>query len=118
RSSDLLMGEDYDARLEIPGWSAAGFDDSKWQPVVLFDDPGIEIVAHRAPPVRPIQEIKPIAPPKTSANKRRHIFDLGQNMVGRVRLRIRNAPPGKTIDLRFVEMLDKDGKPYTTALRT
>jgi alpha-L-rhamnosidase len=39
-------------------------------------------------------------------------------MVGRVRLRIRNAPPGKTIDFRHVEMLDKDGKPYVLALRS
>jgi alpha-L-rhamnosidase len=53
-----------------------------------------------------------------SKNKRRHIFDMGQNMVGWIRLRVRNAPPGKTIDLRYTEMLDKDGKPYTLALRT
>ncbi len=136
RSSDMLMGEDYDARMEIDGWSnphtfsprgltgslenpasAQGLNQD-WRPVILFPDPNIDIVAHRALPVRKIQEIKPIAPPTVSANKRRHLFDLGQNMVGWVRLRIRNAPPGKTIDLRYVEMLDKDGKPYTTALRT
>src|SRR2546430_13412826 len=52
------------------------------------------------------------------SNRRRLIFDMGQNMVGWVRLRFRSAPPGQTIDLRYVEMLDKDGKPYTTALRT
>ncbi len=118
RSSDMLMGEDYDARMEIPGWSAAGFDDSKWRAALIFDDPGIEIVAHRAPPMRRIQEIRPVKAPTLSANKRRHLFDLGQNMVGWVRLKFRNAPAGKTIDLRYVEMLDKDGKPYTTALRT
>ncbi|HEY7089762.1 MAG TPA: glycoside hydrolase family 78 protein [Tepidisphaeraceae bacterium] len=117
RSSDMLMGEDYDARMEIPGWSSPGFDDSGWRKPVAYLDPGIAIVAHRAPPVRVIQEIKPIAPPKTSANKRRHIFDMGQNMVGRVRLRVQ-GPTGKVIDLRYTEMLDADGKPYTTALRT
>src|SRR5439155_15243378 len=108
RSSDMLMGEDYDARIEP-------FD---WRAVIVFDDPGIEIVAHRAPPVRAIQTIKPIAPPVASKNKRRHIFDLGQNMVGRIRLRVRDAKPGQTIDLRYTEMLDKEGKPYTAALRT
>jgi alpha-L-rhamnosidase len=41
RSSDMLMGEDYDARLEIPGWSRAGFHDSGWQPAIEFADPGI-----------------------------------------------------------------------------
>jgi alpha-L-rhamnosidase len=118
RSSDMLMGEDYDARLEIPGWSSANFDASKWDDALVFPDPRIEIVAHHSPAPRRLQTLKPIAPPAISANKRRHIFDMGQNMVGWVRLRIKDAPPGKTIDIRYTEMLDKDGKPYTTALRT
>jgi alpha-L-rhamnosidase len=118
RSSDLLMGEDYDARREIPGWSRPGFDDGGWQPATRFDDPGIALVAAVSPPVRRQETLRPISAPSVSANRRRHLFDLGQNMVGRVRLRIRNAPPGQTIDLRYVEMLDKDGKPYTAALRT
>jgi len=32
--ADLLMGSEYDARLEMPGWDTAGFDDSGWSPVV------------------------------------------------------------------------------------
>ena len=108
RSSDLLMGEDVDARQVYP----------VWQPVLRFGHPEIELVAHRAPPVRRVREIKPIAPPVVSKNRRRHIFDMGQNMVGHVRLRFRNAPPGKTVDLRYTEMLDREGKPYTLALRT
>lgn len=116
RSSDLLMGEDYDARLEMPGWSKPGFDDSKWQAVEIFPDPGIAIVAMRSPPVRRIQELKPISPP-VRFNRRRWIFDLGQNMVGRVRIRI-NGPAGAHIVIRHAEMLDKDGSLYTQALRT
>jgi alpha-L-rhamnosidase len=42
-----------------------------------------------------MQELKPVAPPVMSKNKRRHIFDMGQNMVGWVRLRVRNARPGR-----------------------
>ena len=38
--NDLLMGEAYDARLELPGWDAPGFDDKRWLGVELFDDPG------------------------------------------------------------------------------
>lgn len=30
---DLLMGSEYDARLEIPGWDATNFNDSAWSPV-------------------------------------------------------------------------------------
>jgi alpha-L-rhamnosidase len=117
RSSDMLMGEDYDARMEIPNWSKPGFDDKAWRPAVPFLDPGIAIVAHRAPPVKRIQEIKPDKPPTISANKRRTLFDLGQNMVGRIRLRVK-AAPGKVIDIRCTEMLDGNGKPYTLALRS
>ena len=118
RSSDMLMGEDYDARLEIPGWNDRGFDDSGWRSALRFDDPGIAIVAHRAPPVKKHERIRPVAAAVTSLNRRRNIIDLGQNMVGFVRLRIRNAKPGHVISLRHVEMLDADGKPYVLALRT
>ena len=34
--SDIYNGETYDARREIPGWSAPGFDDAAWQAAVLF----------------------------------------------------------------------------------
>ena len=30
RNSSIYNGETYDARLEMPGWSVAGFDDNGW----------------------------------------------------------------------------------------
>jgi alpha-L-rhamnosidase len=33
RHADLLMGSEYDARMEMPGWDRAGFDDGAWAPV-------------------------------------------------------------------------------------
>ena len=48
---------------------------------------------------------------------RRYIFDLGQNMVGRVRFKA-SAPAGTTAILRFAEVLNPDGSLYTTNLRT
>jgi alpha-L-rhamnosidase len=114
-SNDLLMGEHYDARLEMPGWSEPGFDEKQWLPVRLFKDPGIERVAMRMPTVRRTQELTPIGRPWRI--KRSWIFDLGQNMVGRVRLKVRGKP-GQTITLRHAEMLDKDRKLYTEALRS
>ena len=35
RFSDLLIGEEYDARLELPGWDTTNFNDSAWSPVVV-----------------------------------------------------------------------------------
>lgn len=40
--NDFFVGEIYDARLEksIKGWNTVGFDDSKWDPVNIFDYQG------------------------------------------------------------------------------
>lgn len=46
----------------------------------------------------------------------RFIFDLGQNMVGWVRLKIAGQP-GQRITLRHAEMLNPDGTLYTSNLR-
>jgi alpha-L-rhamnosidase len=117
--SDLIMGESYDARLEIPGWDTPTFDDARWQPVETFADPGIALVPMRSSAVHRIRELKPIAPPTTASrgwNRGAFIFDLGQNMVGRVRIKV-TGPAGTTLTIRHAEMLDKDGKLYTANLR-
>ncbi|MFF3371977.1 family 78 glycoside hydrolase catalytic domain [Streptomyces sp. NPDC002680] len=40
RADDIYDGQTYDARKELPGWTAHGFDDSTWSDVerVAFDD--------------------------------------------------------------------------------
>ena len=116
--SDLLQGEAYDARLEMPGWDQAGFDDRDWMRVRLLGDYAGALVATNGPNVRRIEELKPISDPvdKSSFIAKRAIFDLGQNMVGRVRFKGK-APAGTTITLRFAEVLDADGNLYTTNLR-
>jgi alpha-L-rhamnosidase len=49
--ADLLMGESYDARRELPGWDAPGYDDSAWTPVTTFPDPGVWVDASPGPTV-------------------------------------------------------------------
>ena len=117
--SDLQMGEAYDARREMPGWDKSGFDDQRWQPVEVFDDMGMALVATNGPTVRRIEELKPVGTPtnKSNASRNRFIYDLGQNMVGRVRIKA-SAPAGTTITLRFAEVLDSEGSMYTTNLRS
>jgi len=51
-ASDMLMGETYDARKEMPGWNKPGFDDSEWKPVTVKEVPNIKLVAQVGPPVR------------------------------------------------------------------
>ncbi|HRI81912.1 MAG TPA: family 78 glycoside hydrolase catalytic domain [Opitutaceae bacterium] len=116
--SDIMAGETYDARRELPGWSTAGYDDRAWLPVTTFPAPAIDLSPVLGPPVRVTQEIKPVAPPKKLEiwPAPVWIYDLGQNMVGRVRLRAKLAA-GQTVRLRFAEVLNPDGTLYTENLR-
>ncbi|GIW00869.1 glycoside hydrolase family 78 protein [Roseiflexus sp.] len=117
--SDMLHGESYDARLEMPGWNMPGFDDSSWQPVELFAAPDAALVATRGPTVRRHEEVRPVGPPTAfrSHQATRWVFDLGQNMVGWVRLRVR-GPAGTTVTIRHAEALNPDGTIYTANLRS
>ncbi len=117
--NDLLMGEAYDARLEMPGWDQPDFDDKRWLPVVLFDNPGTALVATNGPTVRRINELKPISDPVDKGNfDRKHsIFDLGQNMVGCIRFK-GTAPAGTTAVFHFAEVLNPDGSLYLDNLRS
>ena len=118
--SDMVMGESYDARQEQSGWSTPDFDDARWLPVELTPDAGVALSAPLGPPVRATQELHPIAEPRREGGA--WIFDMGQNMVGRVRLKVQE-PRGKTIRLRFAEVLAggpaaTTGPIYITNLRT
>jgi len=117
--NDFLMGEAYDARLELTGWADVGCDESGWRAVAVFDSPGARLTATNGPTVQRIQEISPIADPvvKRGFTGSTAVFDMGQNMVGRVRFR-GSAPAGTTIALRFAEVLNPDGAVYVTNLRT
>jgi alpha-L-rhamnosidase len=117
--ADLLMGESVDARLELDGWALPGYAAAGWRPVTLFDDPGVTLTGLRMPPVRRVQEIAPVKPPTAfhiQWNKIHWVYDLGQNMVGWVRLAVRGQR-GATVGLRFAEMLNPDGTLYTENLR-
>ena len=65
-------------------------------------------------PVRPIQEIKPVA--ITSPTNGVYIFNLGQNFAGVVRLKVR-GPAGTAVQLRYGEQLHPDGTLMTENLR-
>ena len=116
--NDLINGEAYDARKEMPGWDTADFDDSSWQPAEIFPSPAIAISPHIGPPVRATQELRPLGPPKRIETWQTPIwiYDMGQNMVGRVQLKVRGAA-GQVVRLRFAEVLSPDGNIYTDNLR-
>lgn len=114
RSSDLLMGEEYDARAELPGWDMPGYDDAGWASVQAAPLDDVALVADRAEPVRVTEEIAPAA--MAPRDDQTVIVDLGQNMVGWARLTAR-GPAGTRVQLRFGEVLNPDGSLYTKNLR-
>ena len=111
--SDIYDGETYDARLERPGWSQAGYADHAWTNTRTIEAPHVRLEAS-APSVRPHEEITPVKVLHTPAGET--VLDLGQNMVGRLRFRLR-APAGTTVTLRHAEVLDQVGNLYTANLR-
>jgi alpha-L-rhamnosidase len=113
--SEIFDGEIYDARLEKPGWSSPGFDDRKWQGVVVPGTGKEQLVSAVSPPVRRIEEIHPVEIIYTPEGDT--VLDMGQNMVGWCRLHL-DCPEGTTIKLRHAEVLDRDGNFYTANLRT
>jgi alpha-L-rhamnosidase len=113
RSADLYNGERYDARRELVGWSGPGFDDADWAPVTTLDRSLETLCAPPGPPVRRIEEVEPVA--ITSAPSGETIVDFGQNLVGRVRIRVRGSA-GETVTLRHAEVLD-GGELATRMLR-
>ncbi len=115
RWSDIYDGESYDARRERDGWSRPGYHDSDWAPVRVLDHSKQILVAPAGPPVRRIQELKPVKLLITASGDT--VFDIGQNMVGWVRLKVR-GPRGTTVRLRHAEVLDRKGDFYTDNLRS
>jgi alpha-L-rhamnosidase len=114
--ADLLQGEGYDARKEIPGWDQAGFDDSRWQAVTVGgQEVNPRVQAAVSEPVIAFTEVRPVAVTEPVAGK--YVFDMGQNFAGLLRIKVQGKP-GQRIDLRHAERLNTDGTIYTINLRT
>ena len=115
RMNDIYNGETYDAGKKLTGWAVRGYNDKAWLKVRTGNYPNENLVASEGSPVRKIQEIKPVRIFRTP--KGSLIADMGQNMVGWIRLKV-NGPKGSVVTLRHAEVLDKYGEFYTANLRS
>jgi alpha-L-rhamnosidase len=114
--NDLMDGELYDARLEKPGWDAPGYKEDGWASVEPNPDPKKrKIVSQLGPRAEVLELLKPVSVVERDPGI--FIFDLGQNMVGWVRLKVK-GPAGTQVTIRHAEILDKEGRLYTVNLRT
>ncbi len=107
-------GEDYDARLELPGWGKAGFDDAAWQAAKPVAAPGGHLAAQMMEPIRVMETVRPISVQEVKPGT--FIFDMGQNMVGWCRIEVK-GPRGAQVTLRHSETLKPDGSLYLDNIR-
>ena len=112
--SQIYSGEAYDARQENAGWQQASFDDSRWSQASTAESPAIPVTSQPAAPVRVIETLAPksVNPLSNGA----YVFDMGQNMVGWVTLKVKGVA-GTKVRMRFAEILNPDGTIYTANLR-
>ncbi len=102
----IRHGEDYDARLEQPGWDTAGFDDSSWAAPRVVAGPKGVLRAEMVPPNRVMRTIVPVA--VTEPKPGVFVFDMGQDFAGWAQLRV-SGPAGATVRLRYAERIHPDG---------
>ena len=104
-SSGIYAGESFDARRVEAGWSAPGFEDAHWLPAAAAGGDWAAATPAVAPPVRRIEELA-VAEVLTTPSGAT-VLDFGQNLVGRLRIRIRvSGEAGHQITLRHAEVLE------------
>ena len=96
RAADLMAGQVEDHRV--------GRGD--WRPMAVADHDLGRLTASPAPPVRRVQEVRPVGVRRLDAD--RQVVDLGQNINGWVRL-TDLGPPGTELVLHHGEALDTRG---------
>lgn len=113
--SDFLMGEMYDARLELPGWADRKGPLEGWQPVETFvpDPRAPQLDAARAQPAREVAVLPGHFSHRTASGAA--LYDFGQNFAGYVRLTVRGRA-GDRYTMRHGEVLD-GGELYVANLR-
>lgn len=117
--AEIYYGEDYDARLEQPGWSSPGFRGKGWVPARVGKAPPCALVAHVSPPLLPIERLAPKSITSVGAGTGgdRHVVDFGQNFAGWARIKVRGSA-GQQVSLRFAEILAADGAVDQANLRS
>jgi hypothetical protein len=104
--TSIYGGEDYDARLEQPGWDRPGFDDANWSRVAIVQGPGGRLVPELIPPIKLFDRYNPvkIMHPRPGLT----VYDLGENFAGWPEIEV-SGPRGASVKLICGELLDENG---------
>ena len=111
-AADLIAGQSTDLRRAADGWSSPGFDDSAWAAASIADHGYDTLVSSPAPAVRAVEELAPLTVHRVGDG---HVFDLGQNINGWVRL-ADLGPRDTELAIIHGEALDSDGDVTTAHL--
>lgn len=104
--NSIYGGEDYDGRLQMPGWDEPGLNVSGYRKAELMAPPGGRLMAQVIPPIRIMKVYKPVkvTEPKPGV----YVYDLGQNMSGWPQISVR-GPRGTSVKIIPGELLTQDG---------
>lgn len=114
RANNEYDGETYDARMELPGWAEAGFDDTAWMNAGVVEAPGGLLSAEKINPLRIVEHVYPVALSQPRPGV--YIYDMGQNMVGWCRFAVQ-GPRDTVVTFRHAETLKDDGTLYMDNIR-
>ena len=104
--NSIYTAEHYNAEEELKSWNQNGYKDISWANAIKTSAPSNNIVAQAIPPIKHVEEIKPVSMRKISSTQ--YIFDLGRNIAGVTRLQVK-GPKGTTIRVTHSEQLDSAG---------
>ncbi|MCB0667149.1 MAG: family 78 glycoside hydrolase catalytic domain [Saprospiraceae bacterium] len=133
RYGSFFQGEVYDARLEnkTMGWSESGFSEEGWKPAVIiplkgsayqgtftdfrgnsstFNYDDFKIIGQVGPSATVVKELSVQKVDQVRPGV--FVYDLGQNMVGFPRIKIKNGQKGQKIFLRYAEVKYPDLPDY------
>ena len=101
----LRNGEFYDARLEMDGWAAPGFDDSAWKNASRVPGPGGALAAQFMPPCKITEIFEPIREWKAKSGGM--IYDAGASITGWAQITVQGAA-GTALTIKYAERLSED----------
>ena len=103
QANHLYNGERYEAAREMKGWNTASFDDSAWQQAQTMKAPTGIVMPQPSPSMRIQKELTPKSIRRTADG--RYIIDMGQNMVGQLRVRL-SGKKDVPVVIRHAELLE------------
>jgi alpha-L-rhamnosidase len=110
RYDSYYLGETYDARREIAGWSRPGFDDRAWAAARPVPAPAGVLRAETHEPIRVVDTRSPGTRSEPAPGV--FVYDIGQNLTGWAEIRVK-APAGTAVEVFYSEKIGADGKAST-----